>query len=198
MIIVCIPYYNEIDQRTMECAIAIGGKLRTKRDTYIGNSRNIMIHNETSSRRWQTLPKEIGGYLFLDSGNTLTVEQFERMKDHNVDIISAAYHPRGNNQYWCAGYSKFQNDLITKEYLPSTTTGLRDDVDLIGAGALYVKREVFEKLEYPWFRYEWVRFAHNGIEYQCQTGEDVGFCLLAKKAGYKIHVDCDITSKHYH
>jgi len=198
MIVICIPYYDKIDPRTLECANAIGGELRTRRDTYIGKSRNMMIHNETSSRRWQTLPKEIEGYLFLDSGNTLTKEQFEKMKGYDVDIISAAYHPRGNNDCWCAGYAKFEKDLITKDYLPSTMTGMVDDIDIVGAGALYVKRKVFEELEYPWFRHEWVRFTKNDVEYQCQTGEDFGFCLLAKGAGYKIHIDCDIVSQHYH
>ncbi len=197
MDVICIPYYDKIDERTLECAKSLDGELRTKRDTYIGNSRNIMIHNNTSSRRWQKLPEEIEGYLFLDSGNTLTKEQFETMKRHNVDIVSAAYHPRDNSTHWCAGYSKFESGLITKEYLPSTTAGLTE-VDIVGAGALYVKRAVFEKLEYPWFRYEWIKFMSDDVEYQCQTGEDIGFCFLAKKSGYKIHVDCNIVSKHYH
>ena len=209
MIIICIPYYDAIDSRTLDCVEALlksNIDCNVRRDesgsigyrgTYIGNQRNLLIHNMTSSRIDQKLPEGETHYLFLDSSNTIGTTEVERLLNHDLDIVSAAYTPRGNRNYYCAGNAVYKDGLLKKEYIPATTTGLIE-VDIVGAGALLVKREVFEKLEYPWFRHEWVRFEMDGIKYQAQTGEDIGFCLLAKANGYKIYVDCDCISEHYH
>lgn len=209
MIVICIPYYDIIDKRTLACveellASDIDCTVRKGRDgnigfrgTYIGDQRNLLIHNMTSSRVDQKLPENETHYLFLDSSNVLSVSQVKKLVSHDLDIVSAAYHPRGNLDYYCAGKAQYGGGILQKEYLPITTKGLIE-VDIVGAGALLVKKNVFEELEYPWFRYEWVRFEKDGVRYQAQTGEDVGFCLHAKRNGFDVHVDCDCISEHYH
>jgi len=197
MIIICIPYYDKIDSRTIESVNNTNLLVRTMRSTYLANSRNLMTHNNTSSRKWQTLSKEITHYLYVDSGNVFDPINVDMLLKHDLPIISGAYKARNNDEFYCAGHAEYKPNKITKNYLPITTKGLRE-VDIVGAGFLLVKREVLEKMDYPWFRYEWIRFKKNDIEYQTQSGEDVGFCIHAKRYGYKIYVDCDCIIKHYH
>jgi hypothetical protein len=65
------------------------------------------------------------------------------------------------------------------------------EVDYIGTGSILIAREVFERIEPPWFynlydrawRDEW-------------PGEDMGFSIECKKAGIKLWVDTTVTSPH--
>lgn len=62
----------------------------------------------------------------------------------------------------------------------------------IGGSTVLIKREVFEKLEQPWFR----------ASYRIDNGdyaekEDEYFSRIARAAGYELYVDPDIVCKHY-
>lgn len=56
-------------------------------------------------------------------------------------------------------------------------------VDGIGMGLTFIRREVFEALEYPYFKFE-------------RYGEDLYFCRKASKAGFSIYVDTSIWGEH--
>lgn len=68
------------------------------------------------------------------------------------------------------------------------STGLTEAMQ-VGTGMLMIKVSVFDKLERPWFYQEWNPVA------QAPMGEDVYFCLKARRAGYKVWIDQDV-SKH--
>ena len=80
---------------------------------------------------------------------------------------------------------------------PPTDTVLR--VGAVPAGFLLVKREVFEKLEPPWFVYADLglgkRMKLKGTEQP--PGEDIYFSVKATDAGYKLYVDCRVRLGHY-
>jgi hypothetical protein len=59
------------------------------------------------------------------------------------------------------------------------------EVAYTGMGFMLVKRGVFEKLEYPWFRPIEKKIGAM-VDF---TMEDVAFCLRAKEAGFKVLVD---------
>ena len=59
-------------------------------------------------------------------------------------------------------------------------------VDYIGGGWMMVAKGVFENMEYPWWGPQLQKF-ENGIQDFC--GEDVSFCLDAKRLGIDIIVD---------
>lgn len=59
------------------------------------------------------------------------------------------------------------------------------EVAYTGMGFMLVKRGVFEKLEYPWFRPIEKKIG-DMVDF---TMEDVAFCLRAKEAGFKIFID---------
>jgi GT2 family glycosyltransferase len=60
-------------------------------------------------------------------------------------------------------------------------------------GFMAVKYGVFEKLDYPWFEAQSFDLG-EGIYDFCS--EDVGFCLKAIEAGYKVRVNPKIIVGH--
>jgi hypothetical protein len=65
-------------------------------------------------------------------------------------------------------------------------------VDGLATGCLMVKREVFEKLEKPYFEFKYDAETRQPIE-----GEDIGFCLKMHKLGIKFFTDYSMVCKHY-
>jgi len=63
------------------------------------------------------------------------------------------------------------------------------EVDQFSISASIIAREVFERLPWPWFKYEYfTRGSH--------PGEELWFCKQARKAGIKLHVDTRISTTH--
>jgi hypothetical protein len=65
-------------------------------------------------------------------------------------------------------------------------------IDGAATGCLFIKREVFEKLERPYFEFKYDPITRMPIE-----GEDIGFCLKMAKLGIKFLVDYSMICKHY-
>lgn len=65
-------------------------------------------------------------------------------------------------------------------------------IDGIATGCLMIKREVFDKLEKPYFE-----FKYDPITRQPSEGEDIGFILKMSRLGIKFFVDYSMLCKHY-
>lgn len=65
------------------------------------------------------------------------------------------------------------------------------EVDAIGAACLHVRREVFQKMDAPWFKFEFGRMGN------VECGEDQYFCRKAHALGYKVVVDPNVRIEHY-
>ena len=80
-------------------------------------------------------------------------------------------------------------DTIQKRKKPFT-------VDYAGFGWLLIKKGVFEHpdMKYPWFAPQMQVFESGTVQDMC--GEDVSFCLDAKKAGIEIWCDPRIRVGH--
>lgn len=63
------------------------------------------------------------------------------------------------------------------------------EVDGCGMACCLIKREVFEKIKYPWFEFEEIK---EGKYFS----EDLTFCKKVKKAGFKIKVDTGLVCGH--
>lgn len=61
-----------------------------------------------------------------------------------------------------------------------------EEVTAVGFGVTLVKAEVFKKTSRPWFNVMWSD--HGAI-----IGEDIHFCVKAQDAGFKVHVDHDLS-----
>lgn len=67
-----------------------------------------------------------------------------------------------------------------------------DYVDGLATGCLFIKREVLQKMQAPYFE-----FKFNENTRQMTEGEDLGFCRKAADLGYKFYVDYSKCCKHY-
>lgn len=65
-------------------------------------------------------------------------------------------------------------------------------IDGIATGCLFIKREVFDKLERPYFEFKYDPITRMPIE-----GEDIGFILKMHKLGIKFFVDFSMACKHF-
>lgn len=65
-------------------------------------------------------------------------------------------------------------------------------VDGLATGCLMVKREVFEKLELPYFEFKYDEKTRQPI-----LGEDIGFCLKLHRLGIQFFTDYGMVCKHY-
>jgi len=65
-------------------------------------------------------------------------------------------------------------------------------VDGLATGCLFIKREVFDKLEQPYFEFKYDPKNRKMIE-----GEDLGFCRKVGNQGYKFLVNYELTCRHY-
>jgi hypothetical protein len=70
------------------------------------------------------------------------------------------------------------------EHIPVYPKGLTE-VDRMGGGCVLVKREVYEKLPKPCYKYD-----------EKHKTEDLYFCDLAKEKGYEIWVEGTIRCQH--
>ncbi len=65
-------------------------------------------------------------------------------------------------------------------------------IDGIATGCLFIKREVFDKLERPFFEFKYHPVTRAPIE-----GEDLGFCHKMARLGIQFFTDFSMVCKHY-
>lgn len=135
--------------------------------------------------------------MWIDSDIIFTVDQFQRLLDRELDIVSGLYLMDNGTQF--ATVENWDEELFQKqgsfEFLtPNSITGSTElkSVAYTGFGFMCVKRGVFESMKYPWFRPEFVQIG------DCKdfTMEDVSWCRTATKLGYKILVDPTVVVGH--
>jgi len=68
----------------------------------------------------------------------------------------------------------------------------QDYVDGLATGCMFIKREVIEKLEKPYFEFKYKEDSRVMTE-----GEDIGFCKKVAKLNYKFFIDYSMVCKHY-
>lgn len=135
--------------------------------------------------------------LWIDSDIIFNPEHFEKLIKYNKDIISGLY--RMENYVQFAAVKQWDEEYFKKhggfEFL--TDESIKEQKELIsvaytGFGFMLIKKGVFEKFEYPWFRPHWQQIG-DAVDFSM---EDAGFCLDAKNLGYNIWVDPTVIVGH--
>lgn len=121
--------------------------------------------------------------LFVDDDQMFPADSIHQLAKHDLPIVAANIVRKESNPRTNAKKIGSTDCVYT---LPDST-GL-EEVDFVGTGMMLIKREVFEKLEKPYFFYDVVN----------NVGEDVNFCRKAKEAGYKIFIDHDLSKQVKH
>lgn len=116
--------------------------------------------------------------LFWDSDILATAEDVKKLIQRDKPIVSGAYIKRDSTDLYCARNSN---------WIESSTAGMVE-VEIVGAGFLFIDGSVFESLKKPYFRHKFID--------DTQTGEDEGFCMHARCNGYTVYLDCDCKVTH--
>lgn len=126
--------------------------------------------------------------LYLDSDMRFPADTLFRLLDRNVPIVSANYSTRRAPAEPIAFKSI---GTLEKLYTEEDSTGL-EEVSANGFGVMLIHRVVFEKLPKPWFFIPYIP------EKDGHWGEDVWFCNGARKAGFDVLVDHDLSKEVKH
>lgn len=188
---VCIPYYLEYEacksglKELMTCT-EHDFVVTTVKSTYIGEARNFMVNDGLSTKRKQHPVNGYDSFLFIDSDINFTLADILSLIEMDKPIVSLPYETfNGSGLYQVGQWGKILGDLGSKYNVGAS--GVRI-VSWIGCGMHLVKREVYSQLEFPWYRHTMIA---NG-EHQVETGEDIGFCIEAKKR--KIDIYCNFNN----
>ena len=143
--------------------------------------------------------------MWIDSDILYRQEDLDRLFSvaegykNDLDIISGLYKMHDGEHYatvqnWDKDYfsknGTFQ--FMTDKDINAMPKDQIAEVSYTGMGFILIRRGVFEKIGYPWFR---PIFQEIGTAYDF-TSEDVGFCLSAQEKGIKIWVDPTIRVGH--
>lgn len=124
--------------------------------------------------------------IMMDTDQVYPVDTIPKLMAHRLPVVAGLVHRR---------YPPFDPILLAGrpgEYyeLEDWKYGDLVDVSATGAGCIMYEMDVFRRMPRPWFKFGKVEGTGEGI------GEDVGFCIDLKAAGYKIFVDTSIECGH--
>jgi hypothetical protein len=135
--------------------------------------------------------------MWIDSDIIFTPEQFQKLINDDKDVVSGLYRMENGTQFatvkdWDEKY--FEKNLSFQFLTPEDIKDKKElfDVSYTGFGFILIKRGVFERMTYPWFKQMEQRIG-NMVD-MCM--EDVTFCLRAKELGYKINIDPQVIVGH--
>lgn len=168
---------------TMEWAIAFRNLILpcptmygVERGRPIDVSRNEIVAN--------ALKSPVTHIFFLDSDVIPPPNALVRLLSHDLPIVSGLY------------WSKYGFPFVMREGkdglfepMKRVEFGKLIEVDAIPMGCALIKREVFERMGWPWFKME-VGKEPLGVS------EDYWFCKRARELGYKIYVDTGVLCGH--
>jgi hypothetical protein len=132
--------------------------------------------------------------IWIDSDVEWTPEDFMKIYDSELDVISGLYqtHPNGTVAV------NLTDPLGRPTMVNKVDFLLRwDPVEVggVGFGFVGIKYGVFEKMKRPWFKIREVKW--DDVDFSVNMGEDYSWCEGAKDVGFKIWVDPTVKVKHH-
>ena len=123
--------------------------------------------------------------LFVDSDMIFPPNTLEILVKHDKPVIGATASSRRHQQL-----THIEMDGSSPKTLTDKDTGCRE-VKRTGTGVILIKREVFDTMKEPYFR---IQYEDDGSH----IGEDFYFCDCARKNGFPIFIDLDLSKEIKH
>lgn len=161
-----------------------------RHSTRIKDGRNCLVSDVINGRMDQQ-PLPFDFFFYIDSDIRFTLNNLMGLLKHDKQVIGSPYLMH-NSKITYNICDLGPNGGIVKRY-NIYTKGLKQ-VHAVAGGFTCIKRDVFLKLKYPWFREPMVTWG-NG-QYGQETGEDVGFCVYCKEKGIPVFCDFDNQVEH--
>jgi GT2 family glycosyltransferase len=128
--------------------------------------------------------------LFIDDDSSFQPKALEQLLSHDVDIVSGLVFQRKPPYYPCIFKLDDKNDLYMTECIDK---GLIE-IDATGMAFTLIKTKIFKSIPKPWF--VWGDKTLGIYVDKGGLGEDLSFCIKAKRAGFKVYCDTDINITH--
>jgi hypothetical protein len=173
-------------------------KFLTKSSSFIPSGRELTAL-DLYENNWETREVGAGQYTYdkifwIDSDIEWEVEQFQKILESDLDIVGGLYQTHPNGTVACSFFDPTGRPAMVRE----TDFFMQEEpveVFGIGFGFVAMKQGVFEKSDRPWFRIEGVKW--DGLDFECNVGEDYSFCVNARRNGFKTFVDPTVRVKHH-
>jgi len=186
---ICVPHTGSA---TLEWMTTTYGPLRfipvswCVKNVFLGRGKPLAVQREMLAQ--DALNWGCTHVFFIDSDNVVETpadpnEALRLLLERNEAIVSALYRAKKPEGFtYCMWNEHPTEDLM---YVIESYTGNWIQPDLIGMGFCLIKREVFEKVPKPWFKWE-----------DTTPSEDFYFIKKARKAGYVVNVFTEVKSSH--
>lgn len=121
--------------------------------------------------------------LMIDDDMICPMDMFEKLYNHNVDIVAPLAFTRNAPHYAVIYTCENGTDPVSRQeyfinhYARNYPENQLVRCDAVGFGAALIKMEVVQKMKKPYFMST------------CGTGEDILFCYNAQKVGAKVFMD---------
>jgi hypothetical protein len=148
----------------------------------------VFFADQRNSLAKAALDEGFDWLLMLDSDMRFPSDTLARLLDRNVPIVTCNYSTRRSPAEPIAFKSI---STLEKLYTDEESTGL-EECSANGLGVALIHRTVFEQMPKPWFNIPYIP-ASDG-----HWGEDVWFCNQARKAGFPVFVDHDLSKEVKH
>lgn len=154
-------------------------------------NRNIMIR--------QALEQNCTHIFFIDDDMALAPDTLMKLLAHDKDMITGLYLMRNYPHYPIIFDEAYTDGRCRFSFLQPGRKGVEEIVNA-GFGCVLIKTSVFtgmiekEQVFYTPEKYPvWLTLGELEKDHWC---DDISFFLRARKAGFKLHVDLDITCGH--
>ena len=130
--------------------------------------------------------------LFVDDDVLVPAGVLVRLADHDVDVVAGCVPALKHIGGYAVPYIAVRDGMKSPgTWSTSWFDGLRETTG-VGAACLLIRRQVLERLDFPWFRWEqeW-----NGGHYTYHT-EDLDFCDRVRSLGFRIYADGAVRCGH--
>ncbi|MCK9243666.1 MAG: glycosyltransferase [Candidatus Marinimicrobia bacterium] len=186
-VLLAIPTHGGIHESLDAWKSHVAAKMPNVRD--VNSTGRPVDFNRNSLIRLFLSRKEFDYLLLIDSDIEPPLDCIERLLALDCPLASGCYPVwmhRGLR--WALMNKDSDRRYRLLERLPSLTEPF--EVDAGGAGCLLIRRDVFEKVKWPWFK--WIEFEDG-----TQESEDVHFFRKCNEAGLRVKVDPKIICNHF-
>jgi hypothetical protein len=192
---VCVPYYHDSQLAAIQPYLEMlkgcaehEFVIATAQGTDIGRARNWLVNDHQSQQKLQKIQGKFDYILDIDADISFTLEDIYTLLAMNKDIAGLPYLRQGDPNKQQYEVHTFNPDMPgdVANWYDKTEQGIKP-VDSMGNGMRLTKTRVYERMEYPWYRKEII----GDDSKQEETAVDIGFCMGAKRAGFKIWCNFD-------
>lgn len=183
---------NELDKRGITWAWL------NRYASHVADAREITLANSNANNVGETRPLygalTYNKIVWIDSDIAWTPEQFMRLYESDLHIVSGAYMLENGE---VTAYPKRLGPPLDCRDVVNMTEPVK--VHGVGFGFLAVKTGIFEQLSRPWFQsVEVTMTGDDGHEYTFPImGEDISWCERVARLGYDVWLDPTVRVTHH-